>query len=203
MAEMLETAAILRVATAKSLIIIDELGRGTSTKDGFGLAWAIAEHIAKNVKCYTLFATHFHELTVLEEKYNGVKNYHVQAMLSDPASTEGKQLTLLYKLMSGCCDQSFGIHVAELAAFPNSVIQMAKRKAAELEGFDESSKKKWVSSPEMIQEGNVFISKFLEEFRKLDRDSLAQADGPLNDLKIKFESIIDSNDFCQEVLREF
>lgn len=113
---MLETTAILRVATAKSLIIIDgnncwktrqlnflELGRGTSTKDGYGLARAIAEHIAQNVQCKTLFATHFHEITSLSDLYNGVENYHVQAHISTTAGA--KALTLLYKVLPGVCDQ--------------------------------------------------------------------------------------------------
>jgi DNA mismatch repair protein MutS len=112
MVEMTETANILNNATDRSLVILDEIGRGTSTLDGLSLAWAIAEHIAAQNKSRTLFATHYHELTDLAERFSGVKNLNVAVREWED------QVIFLHRIVEGGTDRSYGIHVARLAGVP-------------------------------------------------------------------------------------
>ena len=145
MVEMLETSAILATATQNSLVIIDELGRGTSTFDGFGLAWAVAHHLACATQCFLLFSTHFHELTELADEAHGVevegrvlppaRNHVFNSHFGAEVSEEGK-LTFGYHLAPGACTKSFGIEVAQLAGLPEEVITSAKQRAKELEDFE-------------------------------------------------------------------
>ncbi len=126
MVEMTETANILNNATASSLVILDEIGRGTSTLDGLSLAWAIAEHIAANVRCRTLFATHYHELTDLAQRFHGVKNLNVAVREWED------QVVFLHRIVEGGTDRSYGIHVARLAGVPKSVLERARVLLTEL-----------------------------------------------------------------------
>jgi DNA mismatch repair protein MutS len=127
MVEMTETANIINNATAKSLVILDEVGRGTSTYDGLSLAWAITEHIAGNIKCRTLFATHYHELTELAELFENVKNCNV-------AVREWMdEVVFLHKILPGGTDKSYGIHVAKLAGLPKTILERSKEILDELE----------------------------------------------------------------------
>jgi DNA mismatch repair protein MutS len=121
MVEMTETAVILNTATSKSLIVLDEIGRGTATYDGLALAWAVAEHIHEKIHAKTLFATHYHELTELDETLKGVRNLHVSV------KEAGDQIIFLRKVEPGRADRSYGIEVARLAALPISVIERARQ----------------------------------------------------------------------------
>jgi DNA mismatch repair protein MutS len=127
MVEMTETAVILNTATARSLIVLDEIGRGTSTYDGLALAWAVVEHIHRNIRAKTLFATHYHELTELAGQLGGVRNLHVSVKES------GDQILFLRRVEPGAADRSYGIEVARLAALPMSVIERARQILAEHE----------------------------------------------------------------------
>lgn len=127
MVEMSEAAYILHHATANSLVLMDEIGRGTSTFDGLSLAWACAIDLASRIKAYTLFATHYFELTILAEQYEGVFNKHLSA------SEHGEQIIFLHKVLDGPANQSYGLQVAKLAGLPEAVIQQAQTKLRELE----------------------------------------------------------------------
>src|SRR5688572_1630506 len=126
MVEMTETANILNNATERSLVILDEIGRGTSTLDGLSLAWAIAEHIAGDVRCRTLFATHYHELTDLSSRFAGVKNLNVAVREWED------QVVFLHRIVEGGTDRSYGIHVARLAGVPREVLDRARQLLGEL-----------------------------------------------------------------------
>ena len=132
MVEMSEMSNILNNATPNSLLIIDEIGRGTSTFDGLSIAWAVLEYIADKERCgaKTLFATHYHELTELEGKLQGIKNYRISV------KEVGDDIIFLRKIVRGGADKSFGIQVARLAGLPQEVIKRAKDILHELEASD-------------------------------------------------------------------
>lgn len=127
MLEMNEVASIINHATSKSFVILDEVGRGTSTYDGLSIAWSLSEYIHKNIGAKTIFATHYHELVKLEEEHLGIKN------LSVAVKEQGDNIFFLRKIISGGADRSYGIHVARLAGLPNSIIRRANEILYELE----------------------------------------------------------------------
>ncbi len=133
---MSEVANILRQATKNSLLILDEIGRGTSTYDGLSIAWAVVEHVAdtKKLGAKTLFATHYHELTELEGKIPGINNYCIAVR------EKGDDIVFLRKIVRGGADKSYGIQVAKLAGVPDDVISRAKELAAELSDSDITEK---------------------------------------------------------------
>ena len=147
MVEMTEVANILRNATSKSLLILDEIGRGTSTFDGLSIAWAVVEHISNTKLCgaKTLFATHYHELTELEGKISGVNNYCIAV------KEKGDDIVFLRKIVKGGADKSYGIQVAKLAGVPDMVIQRAKELVEELSDADITAAVKDLTAPKKKQ----------------------------------------------------
>ena len=136
MVEMTETANILNNATEHSLIILDEVGRGTSTYDGVAIAWSIIDYIHNHVKARTLFATHYHELIELEDTFDGIVNYNVHVH-----DTDG-QITFTHKIERGGTNQSYGVHVAEIAGVPKDVVERANEILEKFEGSPEATKEK-------------------------------------------------------------
>ena len=202
MAEMLESASILRSATEKSLVIIDELGRGTSTYDGFGLAWGIAEHLANEVKAPCLFATHFHELTELKGD-TGVKNFHVSAKI-DVAS---KKIAMMYALEEGACDQSFGIHCAEFSGFPAEALEDARKCAEELENGNISGNKENDRSDVDDADatyGRKRAMQFLYDFKNIPLPQLAPSDviERVKKLKTELERDASASKWLQNVFED-
>ncbi len=135
MVEMTETAAILNNATARSLIILDEIGRGTSTFDGVSIAWSVAEHIHNTIKAKTVFATHYHVMNKLAEKFQRIKNYNLAVR------ERGGEVLFLRKLVQGGTDESYGIHVAQIAGLPAGVVSRAREIQSVLEKDDEMMRK--------------------------------------------------------------
>jgi len=170
MVEMTEVASILRNATPKSLLILDEIGRGTSTFDGLSIAWAVVEYIAntKLLGAKTLFATHYHELTELEGTLDGVNNYCIAV------KENGDDIVFLRKIIKGGADKSYGIQVAKLAGVPDTVIERAKELVADLSDADISLKARDIAQYSKKQE------KLVDSYKKVD------------DLEVKQMSLFDT-----------
>ncbi|MEW5938622.1 MAG: DNA mismatch repair protein MutS [Chloroflexota bacterium] len=178
MVEMIETANILHHATPRSLLILDEIGRGTSTYDGVSIAWAVIEfiHNHPHLRAKTLFATHYHELTQLAELLPGVRNYNVAVTEADA------KVVFLHKIVSGGADRSYGIHVAQLAGLPKPVIARAGEIMAELE---KTSGRAVKIDPHAAQQALLFpeTSPLLEELKEVDVNALS----PIEALNKLFE----------------
>lgn len=157
MVEMTEVANILRNATKNSLLILDEIGRGTSTFDGLSIAWAVVEHISNCsiLGAKTLFATHYHELTELEGRLEGVNNYCIAV------KEQGEDIVFLRKIVKGGADKSYGIQVAKLAGVPSSVLKRASEIVLELTGNDLALKTKNLSSPDASESEVEFVQEEL------------------------------------------
>ena len=170
MVEMMEVADILKEATKNSLVILDEIGRGTSTYDGLSIAWAVAEFIADKEKCgaKTLFATHYHEMLKLEEEGNGIKNYSVAV------KEKGEDVIFLRKIVKGGTDESYGIHVAKLAGVPKEVIQKANKILKNMERKSVLRDKKEEKEDKKQVEGqyDMFNYKLAEIAHELDKVNL-------------------------------
>jgi DNA mismatch repair protein MutS len=180
MVEMSEVALILRAATKDSLIILDEVGRGTSTYDGLGIAWAVVEYICSSLKAKTLFATHYHELSELEGVVEGVKNYKITV------KEVNGTIMFLRRIMRGSANKSFGIEVASLAGVPAEVTKRAKVILKNLERND-TAKNGLVSVEDLPSEDGVEMCEIERIIADLDVNNLTpvQAMTVLFDLKEK------------------
>lgn len=183
MVEMIEAANILHHATSRSLLILDEIGRGTSTYDGLSIAWGMIEYIHNHphLRAKTLFATHYHELTQLAELLPGVRNYNVAVSEAD------NKVVFLHKIVPGGADKSYGIHVAQLAGLPAAVVQRASEIMAELE---KTSGRAVKIDPHAVQQAMLFpeSSPLLEELKEIDVNNLSpiEALNKLFEWKMKF-----------------
>ncbi len=175
MVEMTETARILNTATPRSLVILDEIGRGTSTYDGISLAWSVVEHLHDHVGCRTLFATHYHELTDLEKSLSRVKNLNVAVREWED------QVVFLHKIVAGAADKSYGIHVARLAGVPRPVVERSKEILAQLEDehLDAEGRAKIARRSKSAKRAGVQLTLFspidhplLDDVRRLDLNNV-------------------------------
>ena len=194
MVEMTEAAAILNGATEQSLVLMDEIGRGTSTFDGLALAWAIAHHLIENNKSFTLFATHYFELTQLPETYASAANVHLSAV------EHKDNIVFLHSVEPGPASQSYGLQVAKLAGVPAPVIRVARKHLAELEShfIPDRNQLNLFSSPlpdnaeqETENTRDSHFMPLIESLDELDPDSLSPRDAldRLYELKKQLKSL--------------
>ncbi|MDR5618198.1 DNA mismatch repair protein MutS [Arsenophonus sp.] len=166
MVEMIETANILHNATEQSLVLMDEIGRGTSTYDGLSLAWACAENLVSQIKAMTLFATHYFELTNLADKQEGAVNIHLDAIEHDDT------IAFMHNVQEGAASKSYGLAVASLAGVPAKVIQRAKQKLIELETLSTLPANKSIDNSQLAKVVEKTVSPAIETLEKLNPDTL-------------------------------
>lgn len=181
MVEMNETANILNNATPRSLIILDEIGRGTSTYDGLSLAWAIVEHIVKVIKARTLFATHYHELVLLEDKLPSVKNYNVEV------KEENDEVVFMHRIIRGATDRSYGIYVAKISGIPSDVISRANDVLHSLENNQlQKAFPQTIDYNQQLTFGNFKTDDDIrEKIKQIDIDQLTPLDALLQIKKLQ------------------
>ena len=186
MVEMMEVATILKEATQNSLVILDEIGRGTSTYDGLSIAWAVAEYMSDKEKCgaKTLFATHYHELIGLEQKIQGLKNYSIAV------KEKGEDIIFLRKIVAGGTDESYGVHVAKLAGVPQTVTKRSNEILRTLERKSILGSKEQEKENKKVAEGqldmyNYKLAEIAHEIDKIDLNSLTPIDALNTLVKIK------------------
>ena len=186
MVEIMEVATILKEATQNSLVILDEIGRGTSTYDGLSIAWAVAEYMSDKEKCgaKTLFATHYHELIGLEQKIQGVKNYSIAV------KEKGEDIIFLRKIVAGGTDESYGVHVAKLAGVPQTVTKRSNEILRTLERKSILGSKEQEKENKKVAEGqldmyNYKLAEIAHEIDKIDLNSLTPIDALNTLVKIK------------------
>ena len=181
MVEMNEVANILRNATSKSLLILDEIGRGTSTFDGLSIAWAVIEHISnrKLLGAKTLFATHYHELTSMDQDVDGIKNYNIAV------KKRGEDITFLRRIVQGPADDSYGIEVAKLAGLPEAVIKRAHAVLRQLEATAPGANKAMQLDFETVEAYNnpAVPSEVVDKLNSLDIETLT----PIEALNFLYE----------------
>ena len=168
MVEMTETANILHNATEHSLVLMDEIGRGTSTFDGLSLAWASAHYLATKSKSLTLFATHYFELTQLSEHLSQVKNVHLDAIEHD------ESIAFLHHVADGAANKSYGIQVAQLAGIPKVVTQIARAKLTELELTGQQTSEVSMAMPTIVEDNKN--EQLISELKALNPDDLSPKD---------------------------
>ena len=173
MVEMTETANILHNATDKSLVLLDEIGRGTSTFDGLSLAWAVAKQLLEKNRSYTLFATHYFELTRIIEDFKHAANVHLDAV--EHCKGENKNIVFMHKVEEGAANQSYGLQVAQLAGIPKSVVASARRKLAQLEISQEAHQAN-IAQTDMFVNNNVapepILHAAVSELERIEPDEL-------------------------------